>query len=138
VPAGSHVFSRDYDLPRTIVWDAFVDDDLIDGWLPEGTLDGEVTVLEPRKRLVFERDGGSLEFRLAEIPGGTRGTGTTVTVLVLDARAGGTEDAERMSATWHANLAQLEDLLRGHPVDWAIPVRSDGDTGTSADAVDGA
>jgi hypothetical protein len=108
------VFSRDYDLPRAIVWDAFVDEDLIDGWLPPGSMAGDVTALEPRERLVIESAGGILDFRLTEIPTGARGTGTTVTVSVT----GEGDDPAGVTSTWHRNLDQLEGLLRGHPTDW--------------------
>jgi hypothetical protein len=107
--------SRDYDLPRSIVWDAFVDADLVEGWLPPRSLAGEVTALEPLERMVVEVDGGIiLDFRLLELQGGTRGTGTQVTVI-----ATGYESEPEASATWGEYLANLERLLRGHPVDWS-------------------
>jgi uncharacterized protein YndB with AHSA1/START domain len=108
------VCARDYDLPRTIVWDAFVDETLVDGWLSVGSMAGEVIDLRPLERLVIETGSGILDFTLAEIPTGTRGTGTTVTVRVST----GDQDAATVAAAWERNLEQLEGLLRGHPVDW--------------------
>jgi hypothetical protein len=107
--------SRDYDLPRSIVWDAFVDADLIEGWLPPRALAGEVTGREPLERMIVRVDAGViLDFRLAELEGGTRGTGTRVTLI-----ATGYEREQDAAAAWAEYLANLERLLRGHPVDWS-------------------
>jgi hypothetical protein len=107
--------SRDYDLPRSIVWDAFVDADLVEGWLPPRALAGEVTTLEPLERMVVRVDGGViLDFRLVELEGGTRGSGTEVTVIA----SGYESDADAVTE-WSGYLANLERLLRGHPVDWS-------------------
>ncbi len=105
---------RRIDLPRAIVWDALLDPVLVEGWLHPTArlLDGEirervdpaagetavlVTVLEPF---------GALRFELDELGGGTRGTSTGLRLT-----------AERPSG-WHDRLDELENLLRGHPVDW--------------------
>ncbi len=106
-------FERLIDLPRSIVWDALLDPVLIEGWLHPTArpLEGEVhervdpapdvtavleTVLAPFGRLRFELD---------EREGGTRGTST-----VLRVQADG--------AGWDDRIDGLENLLRGHPVDW--------------------
>jgi hypothetical protein len=106
-------FERLIYLPRSIVWDALLDPVLVEGWLHPTArpLDGEVrervepapdttavleTVLEPFGRLRFE---------LEERDGGTRGTST---LLRLQATGAG----------WDDRIDGLENLLRGHPVDW--------------------
>lgn len=133
------VIEGDFEFPRVIVWDALLDPDLVSGWLggasitPEvgGRYDlrwlhrpgrpeshGRVTLLEPLEHLqVDTADAGRLQFDLLELAGGSRGTSSRLRVtvaasgdVVLDARA---------KADWLTNLDQLEDLLRGHPVDWA-------------------
>jgi hypothetical protein len=124
--------TQEYDLPRSIVWDAFVDPVLVDGWLPPGSLAGAVTAFEPLERLVVQAPGGGiLEFRLAELAGGTRGSSTSVTVVVT-----GHDPQANTPATWRGNLENLEHLLRGHPVDW-IARQSDG-SAAAHDAADGA
>ena len=108
------VVDRRIDLPRAIVWDALLDPVLVEGWLhPTARLvDGDVgervdpapgetavlaTVLEPF---------GELRFELDELDGGTRGTSTAFRM-----------SAER-PAGWPDRIDDLENLLRGHPVDW--------------------
>lgn len=132
------VLESDYEFPRVIVWDALVDADLVSGWLAEAAITAEVgggynlrwvnrvgqpttfgriTELQPLERLhVDTTDAGRLQFELHELPGGMRQASTRLRVtldlsgdVVLDARA---------KADWLTNLEQLEDLLRGHPVDW--------------------
>jgi hypothetical protein len=105
---------RQIDLPRAIVWDALIDPVLVEGWLHPAArpLEGEMrervdpvaggtavleTVLEPFGRLRFELD---------EREGGTRGTST---ILRLQADGAG----------WDDRIDGLENLLRGHPVDWS-------------------
>lgn len=133
------VFESDYEFPRVIVWDALVDADLVSGWLAEATITpevggqynlrwthrvsqpatlGRVTVFQPLERLHIDTsDDVHLAFELRELAGGSRGTSTHLRVSV----AGPTDAAEesRVKADWLTNLDQLEDLLRGHPVDWA-------------------
>jgi uncharacterized protein YndB with AHSA1/START domain len=131
------VLTRDFDLPRAIVWDAFVDADLVEGWLavayvdareggeyrlewqgnPLGPTTGVITVFEPFDRLVIETDNaGILDFGFIPFSGGTRGSATTVTLALTVA----TERRLLAStmANWRSNFDQLEGLLRGHPVDW--------------------
>jgi uncharacterized protein YndB with AHSA1/START domain len=132
-------FSRDYDLPIAIVWDALVDDVLVEGWLAAarieprlggsywlnwqsgGTLastNGTITAFEPPNRLVVETDNiGCLEFTLLPREGGTRGSTTE-----LHLRIRVDTDPRLLASTrayWQSNFDQLEELLRGHPVDWA-------------------
>jgi uncharacterized protein YndB with AHSA1/START domain len=132
-------FSREYDLPVSIVWDALVDEDLVEGWLAAASIEarvegayslhwlsggglapttGVITAIEPRRRLSIDTDNiGSLDFTLVAIPGGTRGTSTEVRLTIR------VDTDERLLAStrayWQSNFDQLEDLLRGHPVDWA-------------------
>ncbi len=133
------LFSRSYDLPRSIVWDAIVDDDLVAGWLAEATIDprvggeyvlewmtwerplttvGVIRALQPRTFLAVDTDNiGSFEFTLVPVPGGTRGESTDLRLAaVIDDRP---ELRSTIRAYWQTNLDQLESLLRGHPVDWA-------------------
>ena len=132
-------FTRDYDLPVEIVWDALVDPDLIIGWLGDVTIDpriggifdiewigptylaptrGEIIDLEPLQRLsVATSNIGELDIELEILEGGTRGGATRLTVR-LDAPVEPRFSAN-IVAHWRSNLDQLESLLRGHPVDWA-------------------
>lgn len=136
------IFECDFEFPRVIVWDALVDPDLVSGWLAEAEISpevggeynlhwehragqpatpGRITVMQPLERLdVDTADAGRIQFELAELPVGNRGTSTRLRVTLDDAvdiiDAG---SAARLKADWLTNLDQLEDLLRGHPVDWA-------------------
>jgi uncharacterized protein YndB with AHSA1/START domain len=147
VPATTLEFSRHLDLPPVIVWDALVDPALLEGWLAAADVDpqvggnydlrwlasstpatyGRVAVIEPPRRLVVETEGeGRLEFRLAEAAGGTRGTSTALELTIaLELEV---PFARRLRANWLTALDQLEDLLRGHPVDWANWDRDHGET----------
>jgi len=141
-------YSRDYDLPVEIVWDALIDPDLVAGWLADATIDarvggaydldwsgpttlpatrGEITALEPFERLAVETSNiGDLEFSLEILEGGTRGGATRLAVtLVTDVEP---RFAASIGAHWLTNLDQLEDLLRGRPVDWANWERDRGAT----------
>jgi hypothetical protein len=104
---------RVIDLPRAIVWDGLVDPVLVEGWFDPvlRLVDGEpaVVVLERRdpEILRVRVEGiGELAFEAAELAGGTRGTSTEL--RVTGAIAGPEELLDR-----------LQDLLRGHPVDWS-------------------
>jgi uncharacterized protein YndB with AHSA1/START domain len=147
VPTSELEFSRSYDLPVAIVWDALVDDVLVEGWLAAARIDaregglywldwqggssltptnGTITVFEPSRRLAIDTDNiGSLEFTLESVPGGTRGSSTD---LVLTLRVD-TEPRLLAStrADWQSNFDQLEALLRGHPVDWSTWERDRGE-----------
>ncbi len=131
-------FERDYEFPRVIVWDALIDPDLVSGWLAEASIlpalggqydlwwinregtpatSGRIVLFEPLRRLQVEtKDAGRLLFTLGELAGGMRAASTRLRVevqltgdVVLDARA---------TTDWLTNLEQLDELLRGHPVDW--------------------
>lgn len=133
------VVEGDFEFPRVIVWDALLDPDLVAGWLAEAAISpevggqynlrwmhrsgrpesfGRITVLDPLERLgVDTTDAGRLQFDLLELPVGSRGTSTRLRVTV--AGSGDVLLDTRAKADWLTNLDQLEDLLRGHPVDWA-------------------
>lgn len=139
MPAMQLVFEREIGLSPTIVWDALVDQDLVSGWLAEARIDpvsggsfdlvwqystdqpptsGTIAEFRELRLLVVDTDNrGRLEFRLDELPGGSRGTSTRLRLTVtveLDAAF-----APRVKANWMISLDQFEELLRGHPVDWA-------------------
>ncbi len=129
---------RRYEFSPVIVWDALVDADLVVGWLAEATIrpelggeynlrrpnprssvsrEGRITRFEPFTRLeVSSDDSGSLLFGLAEVVGGGRGTSTAMTVDIVSPIE--PAFAATMRADWLTSLDQLDDLLRGHPVDW--------------------
>lgn len=135
------VFEHDLELSPAIVWDALVDDELVSGWLGEALvdpiaggayrlswlgspefppLDGRIDLLDPRRRLVVTSSvHGRLSFVLAEHVGGARGTWTRLH-LDVDVEVDPAFEG-RIRANWLAALEQLEQLLRGHPVDWAVP-----------------
>jgi len=132
-------FERAFDLPASIVWDALIDPVLLEGWLADATVDPRVggeyrlawiapTHLVPvAGRIVALVEGSLLEistggpdrlrFALVDVPGGTRGSATSVRVVVTTALE--PRFAPGVIAHWRSNLEQLEELLRGHPVDWA-------------------
>lgn len=132
-------FEHDYEFPRVIVWDALIDADLVSGWLAEADISpevggeynlrwmhrvsrpaspGRISVLQPLERLhVDTADAGRLEFELVELPGGNRGTSTRlVLTVVVEVEP---VFSARLKADWMTALDQLQDLLFGHPVDWA-------------------
>lgn len=133
------VFESDYEFPRLIVWDALIDADLVSGWLAEATITpevggeynlrwvhrvaqpsslGRIILLQPAERLeVDSSDSVLIAFELRELPVGSRGTSTRLRVSV--AAPSDPAETTRVKADWLTNLDQLEDLLRGHPVDWA-------------------
>ncbi|MFP7833763.1 SRPBCC domain-containing protein [Marisediminicola sp. LYQ134] len=126
------------ELPRSIVWDALVDPDLVAGWLGEARIDprvggafdlawvaivdsaplsGRITVFDEPARFAVESDTfGLLEFALEEVAGGSRGTSTVITLEITAP----IEPAfvPRATERWQLALAQLSDLVRGHPVLW--------------------
>ena len=101
---------RVIDLPRVIVVDALVDPVLVEGWL------------DPVLQLT---DFPQVQLTTDEVPGGTRGSSTRITVVVAlpDPRF-----AHAVEQSWQTRLDQLENLLRGHPTDWQA------EQGTSAPA----
>lgn len=148
MPDSELTFTRDYDLPVTIVWDALVDEDLLDGWLAPASIDartagryrlswrvpsgaaptlGVITTIDAPTRLVVETDNaGLMDFALEEREGGTRGSHTRLSLRLVV----GTDRRLLAStrANWLCRLDQLEELLRGHPVDWATWDEDRGET----------
>ena len=133
------VLTREIDLPREIVWDAIVDDALVSGWLAEASIEprvdghydlawfhrehlpatrGEITLLEQPAALEVDTSNvGLLLFELENLDWGTRGRSTLLRLtIIIDTEPA---FATSMKAHWLSDLEQLEDLLRGHPVDWA-------------------
>ncbi|MEO6944615.1 MAG: SRPBCC domain-containing protein [Lacisediminihabitans sp.] len=133
------VFEREIGLSPVIVWDALVDQELVSGWLAEARIDaivggrfdlvwlysmdqpptsGTITELRQPSLLVINTDNrGRIEFRLDELAGGSRGVSTRLRLAValdLDPAF-----VARVKANWMISLDQLEQLVRGHPVDWA-------------------
>ena len=100
--AATVTIERVIDLPRVIVGDALVDPVLVEGWL------------DPHLRLDSPEFAG-VSVDAEEVPGGTRGTSTrvTVTVEIADPRFG-----PGVSDGWEERLDRLENLLRGHPTSW--------------------
>jgi uncharacterized protein YndB with AHSA1/START domain len=132
-------FSHQYDLPRGIVWDAFTDPDLIGGWLGDAVVEpveggryrlewvvspdlppaeGRIVSLDEPSLIVVETDvHGVVRVELEEVSGGVRGRSTRVDLSVtVDVSA---PFRRRIADTWALGLVQLEELLRGHPVDWS-------------------
>ncbi|MFT4029782.1 MAG: hypothetical protein QM675_07895 [Protaetiibacter sp.] len=115
---------RDIDLPRGIVWEALVDPVLVEGWLhPSARLVTGTTPVEfrepddPDSPAVLEVVSpvfGDVRVVLDRLAGGTRGEATRLGLLVRDEWG---RRSER-EALWTLRLAQLEAVLRGHPVDW--------------------
>lgn len=137
------VFEREIELSPVIVWDALVDDDLVSGWLADARIDpveggrydlvwlystdqpptaGTISRYVEHRLLVIATDNrGLIEFRLDPLEDGAeqsgpRGSGTSLRLTValeLDRAF-----AARVRANWMVSLDQLEDVLRGRPVDW--------------------
>lgn len=132
-------FERGYEFAPVIVWDALLDSALVSGWLAEAVIEpvvggeynlrwvnrvgqpaslGRITALQPLERLhVDTTTVGLLRFELEETPGGSRGTSTRL-ILHVDVEVEAAF-APRVKADWLTALDQLDDLLHGHPVDWA-------------------
>ena len=135
---GEFTVTREYDLPPAVVWDALIDPALLEGWLGAGSSDaeaggtfvldwldphhhgaavaGEIVLLEPQSQLLIRAMEYSLAMLIDELPSGTRGSSTRLT-LSLRLPADRYSERERI-AHWRAHLEALEDLLRGHPVVW--------------------
>jgi len=128
---GELSLERRLDLPREVVWQALVDPVLAEGWLhPAARLAGDaeseefdpIEFTEPETpdapAVLHVRSGelGEVRFELRALPEGTRGTSTLLLLTVS-----GQGDARFLApvvASWRTRLDQLEQLLRGHPVDW--------------------
>lgn len=131
-------FVRGLTWSPAIVWDALTDDVLIDGWLALASVEpriggeyrlrwtdytlaetiGVITEFVPLRRLVIDTDNiGTLDFTLSRGVGGPR---DVITLLTL--RISVLTDPRMLASTrayWRSNLDQLEELLRGRPVDWS-------------------
>jgi uncharacterized protein YndB with AHSA1/START domain len=117
---------REFDLPREVVWEALVDPVLAEGWLhPEALLTDEVEELEyvepasPQVTAVLEvrsEELGAVRIELDEVEGGTRGRSTLLRLRVSE--LGDPRFHPPAVAVWRVRLDQLDELLRGHPVDW--------------------
>jgi uncharacterized protein YndB with AHSA1/START domain len=130
------VFERVIALPRAIVWDAVTDPDLIWGWLAEVRLfpdtpgqfellwpepspptRGSVTRLRAPALVEVDTDNrGCIMVLLRSIDGGPRGSSTIVRLVIQP----GIEPvvAGQLREEWERNLDRLDELLRGHPMDW--------------------
>ncbi len=139
------VIHREIDLSPAIVWDALVDPVLVGGWLGDAHIDaraggeyrlgwlgsveypgvqGTIERMSPLEHLEIVTDRhGTVGFALEAQDGGTRGTSTRLTVRVeLDIAHA---FLSRVEAIWAVALDQLDELLRGHPVEWATKPRVD-------------
>jgi uncharacterized protein YndB with AHSA1/START domain len=137
------VLERDYDLPTSIVWDAFVDPVLVSGWLGgahiDAVLDGRydldwlgspgcapsrgiIVHLAEQQRLTVETElHGRLDIAFTAVEGGSRGTSTHVRLAVkLEIDAPFEAQVRRV---WVSSLDQLGALLHGHPVEWGAAMR---------------
>jgi hypothetical protein len=117
---------RRFDLPREVVWEALVDPELAEGWLhPAALLTEEVEEVEyvepatpdvPAVLEVVSAELGAVRFELDDVEGGTRGRSTLLRLAV--AQLGDSRFHPPVVALWRIRLDQLDELLRGHPVDW--------------------
>lgn len=133
------IFERRIDLPPSVVWPAIVDPELLAGWFadvaPTRAADGRIDLSwpdgvwrAPTKALVQQQidnerlrvstdNRGLICVELSPNEGGLRGTWTHLTVSVT--LFGEATDVPSAEAEWTLALDRLEELLRGHPVDWA-------------------
>jgi uncharacterized protein YndB with AHSA1/START domain len=150
VSATDLVFERTLELPRIIVFDAIVDPDLVAGWLGQANIEpisgGRydlrwlgpdvqpatsgiiVEVDAPASLSIQTDDQGLIDFTLESLEGGIRGSSTLLGIRVRLAME--PAFSERLREAWEARLDRLEELLRGHPADWAHRAHGD-DAGTS-------
>lgn len=131
------------DMPRSIVWIAFAEPEMMSGWWGEARMepraggefrlelrvtDGTLAILgrltrvtEPRLLELTAPAFGTLTVTLDEAPGGTRGSSTALGVSMdrypLDLREVPASTAA-VAARWDAHVADLVNLLHGHPVEW--------------------
>lgn len=141
------VIDREIDLSPAIVWDAFIDPVLVSGWLGDAVIDprpgggfdlawlgsvdvpasfGVIEQLMPRELLEISTDRhGRIRVVLRPLDGGSRGQATLVTVTVAVETAAAF--LPRVRERWTTALDQLEELLRGHPMEWEAS--SSGDPG---------
>jgi uncharacterized protein YndB with AHSA1/START domain len=132
-------FVRHLEFPPSIVFDALIDPDLIGGWLAHAAVEprdggaydlvwltgssfpptkGTIILLDEPAALGVDTDNrGQFRFLLEASDGGSRGTSTILTTRV--AVSVDSAFLPRVSADWQSSLDQLDNLLRGRPVDWA-------------------
>jgi len=141
---------REYDLAPEIVWDALVDDVLVSGWLAEASIEPrlggryELSWHDPGRpptsarivewtlaqSLALETSNlGTWRFDLDPLAGGSRGLSTRL-VVTMDVEIEKVFRA-RLATDWMNALEQLDELLRGRPVDWSSPPLTPGDLGPS-------
>jgi uncharacterized protein YndB with AHSA1/START domain len=130
-------FERVLNWSPAVVWDALVDDVLVGGWLAPAVIEprmggryhlawtdytiaettGLITDFSDRRALAIDTDNiGRLRFTLEAEQLASREVGTRL-VLRMEVRT----DPRLLASThayWRSNFDQLEDLLRGRPVDW--------------------
>ena len=139
-PQHELAFRHLYDLPREIVWDALVDPDLAAGWLaaleieplpggvytltwlggaePVGTVwPGRIAkIAQPSALAIDFLPHSYLAFQLHDREGGTRGRSTSLDLSYSTFIE--SSQVDQIKEDWNRRLWDLEDLLRGHPVDW--------------------
>jgi hypothetical protein len=138
------------DMPPSIVWIALAEPEMMSGWWGEtrlepwpggafrielrggGSVDVTGTVERirgPAELVLRTVELGRVRFALESLPGGTRGTSTTLTVEIdryplapvarpsphLATRAA---SSAAVHTRWDAHITDLTNLLHGHPVDW--------------------
>ena len=135
------VIDHDVDLAPAIVWDALVDPVLVGGWLGEGSIEARVggayrlglhgdaasvaldariaELAEPALLVIDTASGCRVSFALEPRPGGSRGDWTRLRVTIGAGAADAIAEELGDRDVWSAALRQLDELLRGHPVDWA-------------------
>lgn len=146
-----YLFEFMIDMPRSIVWIAFAEAEMMSGWwgeakfasepgagfsldllVADGTLavTGRIErVAEPQLFEVSAPAFGTLSVRLAEVPGGTRGVSTRLTVAT-DRYPSSVDGSAAVPATararWEGHIDDLIAVLSGHPVDWDAAERRRG------------
>jgi uncharacterized protein YndB with AHSA1/START domain len=131
---------REYDLAPEIVWDALVDDVLVSGWLAEASIEprlggryqlswhdpgrpptsARIVEWSLAQTLALETSNlGTWRFDLQPLPGGRSGRSTRLVVMV-EVEVEPVFRA-RLATGWMTALEQLDELLRGRPVDWSSP-----------------
>lgn len=135
------LIEREISLPPLVVWSALVDPDLVIGWFAQVALDPagrfrlhwlDGSGARPNSGFLLERvenerlrcviDGyGRIDVGLEARPGGLRGSRTMLRVTMT---LPGGADLPAVAAEWELALDRLEELLRGHPVDWTAVRRT--------------
>ena len=132
-------FQREFDVARSVVWDALVDPDLVVGWLAEASIEPIVggrydlvwltstgypstlgTIVrweQPGRLTVYTDNRGVIEYQLDDLP--AIALPARMRLMVMVRLTVEEAFAIRVPADWLTSLDQLGELLRGHPVDWA-------------------